>query len=176
MNLAELQKESRVLAKAKGYLIADWKFGDLIADGHSLLSNALESYRNEEWLPDTRPGIISGLQGPLAEVVIHVAYMAERYQVSLEPNTYHRSIVSIWAQAGVETRSFGEWITLAHVFLTGAYDLRQGARMMPHSSWLEQLIYLYLWIEAMFIHYGMDLDAAIKAKMECYRTNATAIS
>ena len=174
MNLSRLQREAHAIAKYHGWWDEERTFGDLIALVHSELSEALEAYR--EW-PDAMGlspdghiwqdtnGKPIGVASELADVVIRVGDMAEWYEVDLAALplvTRHywekRSPVSPKDDA-----SFGDWLRILHALvanisspqaLTGLHGLARVIRA----------------VQQMAAHYGIDLDAAIEAKMEYNRT------
>ena len=152
MNLSDLQKEAHSIAKAHGWWDQERTFGDLIALVHSELSEALEAYRV--------CGIVdcphehtegAGVASELADVVIRVADMAEWHQWALKIET------DIWPLYSPASSSFGGWIAELHHRVSLAYD-------NPDKIWrLSRVVTL---VQKMAAHYGIDLDAAIEAKME----------
>ena len=164
MNLSELQKEAHAVAVAHGWWDHERTFGDLIALVHSELSEALEAYREHphplppydrsftlEKLPNGKP---VGVASELADVVIRVADMAEYYEGTLT------------AEGGApEQASFGDWIALAHYWLSQAYGEVPRYRATNLNNCL---VVIYRMAE----HYCIDLDAAIEAKMEYNRTRS----
>ena len=154
MNLTELQKEAHAIAKSKGWWDEERTFGDLIAEVHSELSEALEAYRLHEletW-PSQVGEIPLGVPYELADVVIRVADMAEWYQWNLDH-------VRPFAYGGL---SFGERITECHQQLSLAYG--EARFRVVHIKNLLGGVY------GMAAHYGIDLDAAIEAKMAYNRS------
>ncbi len=197
MNLANLQREAHALAKANGEWDHARTFGDLIALVHSELSEALEAYREwglsssreilrrslrrpsyrdesetgvecwfirnedtgelnywefEEYATSCKP---EGVSAELADVVIRVADMAEYYGIDLgaELETTGPPDTSLTAD-----NTFGEWIAFGHWHLTKLYDAEM------------ELGFLLRGVLEMSAHYGIDLDAAIWAKMDYNRT------
>ena len=163
-----------------GY-IEERTFGDLIALVHSELSEALEAYRERELEAYTPPDDVIGQPGKLgttrqphpfpgvggyvnvkvstkpegvvyelADVVIRVADMAEWYEWKLPK----RQLLAF-----DPNESFGEHIVSAHEMLS---DVRGSEPTDVLSDFVE-------YIRAMAAHYGIDLDAAIEAKMEYSR-------
>ena len=171
MNLAELQREAHAIAKSKSWWDEERTFGDLIALVHSELSEALEWYR--EWdsvrpmreespqygLDDPLHGKYKpvGVPSELADVVVRVADICEHYgaRLSVPPSFPHLD-------------TFGEWITHVHycVALAGRKHWDDDYR------WCEDLEDVVGLIQRMAAHYGIDLDAAIEAKMEYNRTRS----
>ena len=197
MNLADLQKEAHAIAKDHGWWDTERTFGDLIALVHSELSEALEAYRERELEAYTPPDDVIGQPGKLgttrqphpfpgvggyvnvkvstkpegvaselADVVIRVADMAEHYHWDLDA-------VSIpepeeWMEFS-PPKSFGDWIGLCHIHASDALV----KAWMPPEMFQTPSVSLNLVIrtvQRMAAHYGIDLDAAIKAKMEYNRT------
>ena len=164
MNLAELQKEAHAIAKEKGWWDKERTLGDLIALVHSELSEALEAYREydlKDWRSHTYDdGFVDehpdgekpeGVPSELADVVIRVADMAEWYEWKLPK----RQLLAF-----DPNESFGEHIVSAHEMLSG---VRGSEPAVVLSDFVE-------YIRAMASHYGINLDAAIEAKMEHNRT------
>ena len=183
MNLAELQKEAHAIAKEKGSWDEECTFshGDLIAVVHSELSEALEAYRErglESWSSRAELAILGeerkpeGVAFELADVVIRVADMAEWYGVDLSnlPVSRHyweeHSPISrhYWEDHSPITLnadwSFGDWICIIH---------RLVALVSWRASGLRKLAQVVRAVQQMAAHYGIDLDAAIEAKMEYNR-------
>ena len=150
MNLTDLQREAHAIALGKGWWDQERSFGDLIALVHSELSEALEAYRDEV-LP-SKPHLLSTkVASELADVVIRVADMAEWYEWKLPK----RQLLAF-----DPNESFGEHIVSAHEMLSG---VRGSEPTDVLSDFVE-------YIRAMASHYGIDLDAAIAAKMFYNRT------
>ena len=164
MNLTELQREAHAIAKAHGWWDEERTFGDLIALVHSELSEALEWYRTwggvrlgsnppESMTNDLGQPI--GVASELADVVIRVADMAEHYDWALEVDDDPCSVPF--------ANSFGSWVAELHYRVATAY-----ATYPANTSWcLSRVVAL---VQEMAAHYGIDLDAAIEAKMEYNRT------
>ena len=180
MNLKELQREAHAIAKEHGWWDQERTFGDLIALVHSELSEALEAYRDKHIWTDWRQlqtypnGQPRGVGSELADVVIRVADMAEWYGVDLErvvieartdPNRAHDLYVRTY-EIGASP-SFGDWITQLHSRST---DIWNGGLQHAWGQIWQNPIGLFVHdIERMAAHYGIDLDAAIEAKMEYNR-------
>ena len=162
MDLAELQREAHAIAKEKGWWDEKRTFGDLIALVHSELSEALEAYRDEV-LP-SKPHLLSTkVASELADVVIRVADMAEWYGLKLggSPRFQFQRFGGLV--------SFGDWIATLHGVTAEAFGYsknKDGEAGFIQGS----LVELINGVERMATHYGIDLGAAIKAKMEYNRT------
>ena len=168
MNLTDLQKEAHAIAREKGWWDEPRTFGDLIALVHSELSEALEAYRDEV-LP-SKPHLLSTkVASELADVVIRVADMAEWY--GLENLQEWIDSLRESDLSGITT--FGEWITCCHLLASKAMEqLHEDANDPEHGIKMAfgRLGSLVMLIQRMAAHYGIDLDAAIAAKMEHNRT------
>ena len=188
MNLANLQKEAHAIAKDHGWWDQERSFGDLIALVHSELSEALEAYRRmgdtyATWHmtvdEDDQPcfwqdanGHPVGVPPELADVVIRVADMAEFYELDLDVAVMARARkkddhldVHTW---GPDEGSFGDWIAECHELLGEAYWWKH--QQLSRVVWVEWLGSLIHNVYQMASHYGIDLDAAIEAKMAYNRT------
>ena len=180
MNLATLQKEAHAIAKDHGWWDEERSFGDLIALVHSELSEALEWYRTwggvrlgsnppESMTNDLGQPI--GVASELADVVIRVADMAEWYGVVLSEIRVINWEMPQWV------RSFGDWITALHssvhmiMFVASAELYNDPSAHIPCGrDWGTELRDTIGRVYLMAAHYGIDLDAAIEAKMEYNRT------
>ena len=162
MNLSDLQKEAHAIAKDHGWWDEERTFGDLIALVHSELSEALEAYRNGPNITQTGPdyhlatvhtgAFVNAVASELADVVIRVVDMAEWCHWSLSSDG-----------GAPRLTSFGDWIALVHYHLSQAY----GERAKYQEQYLNNVVVV---VYRMAAHYGIDLDAAIAAKMEYNRT------
>ena len=187
MNLAELQKEAHAIAKEKGWYDTERTFGDLIALVHSELSEALEAYREygdclfhyrwhpmedevaDEWISSDALRPVLGVPMELADVVIRVADMAEWCDYSLDP--IDKSIED-WNALELclsELESFGDWIARLHWITAEATSYHFVGAASEHLV-VDALASLVVGVQRMSAHYGIDLDAAIKAKMAYNRT------
>ena len=178
MNLTDLQKEAHAIAKEKGWWDEPRSFGDLIALVHSELSEALEAYRLNPnsvgpiyWhnVGTKRPPC--GVAIELADVVIRVADMAEHYGVVLSEIRVINWEMPQWV------RSFGDWITALHssvhmiMFVASVKLYNDPSAHIPCGrDWGTELRDTIGRVYLMAAHYGIDLDAAIEAKMEYNRT------
>ena len=178
MDLKALQHEAHAIAKEHGWWDEERTFGDLIALVHSELSEALEAYRKtgwpwlrvNEWRCDVH-GKPMGVASELADVVIRVADMAEWY--GLENLQEWIDSLRESDLSGITT--FGEWITCCHLLASKAMEqLHEDANDPEHGTKMAfgRLGSLVMLIQRMAAHYGIDLDAAIEAKMEYNRTRS----
>ncbi len=178
MNLSELQKEAHAIAKEHGWWNEERTFGDLIALVHSELSEALEAYRDpSEQMPDDPMAMWidvankpRGVPSELADVVIRVADMAEWYGVNLAAEI--ETLLRENDERDMAGRTFGDWVAALHVSLPFSLASREwdGFASAGFPSWDECLADCVAGIQRMAAHYGIDLDAAIEAKMEYNRT------
>ena len=168
MNLADLQREAHAIALSKGWWDEERSFGDLIALVHSELSEALEEYRGKhiwaDWrqlhtYPNGRP---RGVASELADVVIRVADMAEWYGVYLQWSLD----LALGAATQDEPDGFGDWVTTLHQALSACWSWSNPPRVTLTTSQTVPLGALVYGVQCMAAHYGIDLDAAIAAKME----------
>ena len=193
MNLTELQREAHAIAKDHGWWDEERTFGDLIALVHSELSEALEAYRERELEAYTPPDDVIGQPGKLgttrqphpfpgvggyvnvkvstkpegvayelADVVIRVADMAEWYGVDLQWSLD----LALGAATQDEPDGFGDWVTTLHQALSACWSWSNPPRVTLDTSQTVPLGALVYGVQRMAAHYGIDLDAAIEAKME----------
>ena len=175
MNLTELQREAHAIAKDHGWWDEERTFGDCSAEIHSELSAALGAYRElgatkTAYTVDavgalTKP---EGVPYELADVVIRVADMAEWYEVDLA-STFE-SLSEGASDRDMSANSFGDWISVCHATFSLAFAVREYD--FPAETWQEHLSEGCQAVQRMAAHYGIDLDAAIEAKMEYYRSRS----
>ena len=183
MNIRELQKEAHAIAKDHGWWDEERTFGDLVALVHSELSEALEAYREHggvvnrfkysdgtKWFWHDTSGHPVGVASELADVVIRVADMAEWYGCQVADTIPTKVYVNQRADL-----TFGEWIALLHHCFSEALEARWRGRSpttQDYDGWWDWTCQAYRWILKMAAHYGIDLDAAIEAKMAYNRTRS----
>ena len=190
MNLPELQREAHAIAVARGDWDAERTFGDLIADIHEALSEARKAercYRDAKVTRSTyiRPQYASvmtegtsrpvGVAFELADVVIRVADIAEHYGVSLSEEFVEVSD-DLWVGSLSDRfESFGDWIGGCHLMASDALWGKWGPHTPDYAptKWAKCFALLIDLVGRVAAHYGIDLDAAIAAKMAYYRARAT---
>ena len=168
MNLSDLQREAHAIAKDHGWWDEERTFGDLIALVHSELSEALEAYREygwpwlrvNEWRCDVH-GEPMGVASELADVVIRVADMAEWHGETIASRVGEPAFIG----KSVSKPSFGDWVSELHWQVANAWNEHE-------YDWIGALSDVVHTTERMAAHYGIDLDAAIEAKMEHNRTRS----
>ena len=181
MNISVLQREAHAIAKDHGWWDEERTFGDLIALVHSELSEALEAYREhglKDWRSHTYDdGFVDehpygekpeGVASELADVVIRVADMAEWYGVDLQWSLD----LALGAATQDEPDGFGDWVTTLHQALSACWSWSNPPRVTLDTSQTVPLGALVYGVQRMAAHYGIDLDAAIEAKMEHNRTRS----
>ena len=188
MDLKALQREAHAIAKEHGWWDEERTFGDCIAKVHSDLSEALEAYREhgltpwkshtysdgfKDGVPDYMEGKPEGVASELADVVIWVADMAEWYEIDA---TSYINWLTAYELKQLERFSFGEWIALLHSLLSEALFASHKWPIFQHkanpvavNAWVHKIGNFIGCIQRMAAHYGIDLDAAIAAKMEYNR-------
>ena len=156
MKVTELQKEAHAIAKEAGWWDEPPAFGDLIALVHSDLSAVLEAHRAFHGrIPPNHSWAILGER--LADVVIRVADMAEWYGYDLSIAEEYKPFDYFKPDA----LTFGMRIAMLHGIVAVAFG-NEGSEILVEVS----LATLVVAVQRMAAHYGIDLDAAIAAKME----------
>ena len=160
-------------------------FGDLIALVHSELSEALEAYRENPTMgtslhnpPEAGGSTVvgsrflvkpEGVASKLADVLIRVADMAEHYGVDLREESIEFADDLWLGSLSDQFVSFGDWIGGCHILLSDALlELWTPPQKTLPSPWVS-LALLLRDVQRMAAHYGIDLGAAIEAKMEYNR-------
>ena len=180
MDLKALQKEAHAIAKSEGWWDEERTFGELIALVHSELSEALEVYREHgdvkqhldyRWAPYGHPSL-NGVPYELADVVIRVADMAERYGMNLEQEVGQLREYNWAGPIYDQVSTFGEWIVLCHHQVSTAmwhHWGRDTSGNYPGARPWRYLALLVKYVRLMAAHYSINLDAAVEAKMEYNR-------
>ena len=145
---------------------------------HSELSEALEWYRtwggvrlgsNPPESMTNNLGQPIGVASELADVVIRVADMAEWFKIDLaqarEEDLGDEKQAYLQERLSGNLDSFGEWIAAIHedVGEAGYHQRNRGDNLGSH------LVSVIWMVQEMAAHYGIDLDAAMAAKMEYNR-------
>ncbi len=160
--------------------IEERTFGDLIAQAHGALSKALEMYQapatrssgdlDWRWVPvldenDTDKIVANkpiGVAGRLADAMIRLADLAEHYGISLQ-----KAVTQAHARDPEDGMSFGDEICVAHLWLSSAFGAHARGNTYVRDAELGKAV---VSVQALASHYDIDLDAAIKAKMNFNRT------
>ena len=161
MNLAELQKEVHAIAEARGWYDTGPTFEDSIASIHGALNEVLEEYRSCGMAHNgnSYAGQPFGIAAELADVVIHLAAMAEHYEYSLDPD----ETIEDWDALRVlfeGLQSLGDWQARLNWFAAEA-SRYEGSDILVEDA----LASVVVGVKRMSAHYGIDLDAAIEAKV-----------
>ncbi len=98
-------------------------------------------------------------------MVIRVADMAAGLEMDI---ALHLDRLINVAKLPIEDsiKTFGDWIAAAHSYLGEAFDTHYLQPTALHPVTSMYLSYTINTIQRMAAHYGIDLDAAIAAKME----------
>ena len=135
--------------------------------GWHLAAEAMEEYRGkhiwDDWrqlqtYPNGRP---RGVASELADVVIRVADMAEWHGETIASRVGEPAFIG----KSVSKPSFGDWVSELHWQVANAWNEHE-------YDWIGALSDVVHTTERMAAHYGIDLDAAIEAKMEYNRTRS----
>ena len=176
MDIATLQKEAHAIAGEQGWWDETTTFGDRIERIHGALSEAGKVSRAPAWkgdlgwryvpiLDDETGEIVGhkpvGVAAQLADVVLLVADVAEHYQWDM--NDYEDTVVDF----GLKDMGFGEWIACCHSCVTSAWAA--WLTTLDLESRVDSFKALLITVQRMATRYGIDLDAAIEAKMEYLR-------
>ena len=120
-----------------------------------------------------------GVAYELADVVIRVADMAEWYGVDLTAAAHEAEERYDFDSSFPAHFGFGSWISMVHMHLSRAFEVYAKGDYIdwPSSTSKDgeqrlQIGAAVRWVQAMAAHYGIDLDAAIEAKMEYNRTRS----
>ena len=161
MNLADLQKEAHAIAQDQGWYDTGPTFEDSITSIHGALNEVLEEYRRCGMAHNgsSYAGEPSGIAAELADVVIQLGAMAEHYGHSLDPD----ETIEDWDALRVcfEGLQFlGDWQARLSWFAAEAFRY-EGSDILVEDA----LASLVVGVKRMSAHYGIDLDAAIEAKV-----------
>jgi hypothetical protein len=187
MNINEIIKEAHENAVAHGFWEEDRPFAEQIALMHSELSEALEEYRDGRRLdemyyscqnpPDQclnclrcqecEHGKPEGIPIELADTVIWIGAYLGHEKVDAERTVDDGGIDATdkdWIPEHIrkDMKTFQGFIATGHWLLSHAYEYRIG-------TW-STLIFTILAIEEFCKNNGIDLDRAIKLKMEYNKT------
>ena len=161
MNLADLQKEAHAIAQDQGWYDTERTFEDSIASVHGALNEVLEEYRRCGMAHNgsSYAGEPSGIAAELADVVIQLGAMAEHYGYSLDPD----ETIEDWDALRVcfeGLQSLGDWQARLNWFAAEAFRYERSDILVEDA-----LASLVVGVKRMSAHHGIDLDAAIAAKL-----------
>ena len=182
MNLSDLQREAHAIAEKHGWWDEKTTFGDRIERIHGALSEAGKASRATAFRGDLGWRYVPvlddedtdrivgnkpvGVAAELADAVILAAGVAEHYGVDLAKTQE-------WFIAYDRPQSFGDWITGCHNTLSQTWWRRlkkDEGLITDRSEWKRGLPTVVRFIARLAAHYEIDLDPAIAAKMEYYRS------
>lgn len=176
MNISDLQKEAHAIAKEKGWWDTPRSVGELIALCHSDLSEALREVSYVSYgcplteIYDESPSKPAGFPIELADLIIRVADIAEFQELSLVGLD---NFLSRWEEQRISKicvdQSIGDWIVDCHADLSQAY-IAGSLYGITSSSYVLHLEYLISRVKSLCKTFNIDLDAAIKLKMEYNKT------
>ena len=180
MNLTDIRREAYAIAKEHAWWDETTTFGDRIERIHGALSEAGKASRAPAFRGDLGWRYVPvlddedtdrivgnkpvGVAAELADAVILAAGVAEHYGVEVAALRVGMN--------GPYFDSFEDYITNAHGYLTAAYYVYRGGLQghYPADEWRLKIAWLVMLITVIAERYGIDLDAAIQAKLEYYRT------
>ena len=203
MDFEALQKEAHAIAREKGHYDTERSFSSFIEAVHETLSEAGKAYRKHgldsgivapqasvtpngivaggQLIPDGTPVYLGNVPRPkpfgvpseLANVVIHLADMAQFYGVrNVEDHMDNaKGANRIFERLGDQETSFERAIATAH---WGTAQIFEVHLLYPNyhmnlSFWHGKLGWLLQFIQETAVIHGIDLHAAVAARMEYLR-------